>query len=161
MRTIWRIDKTRYAEAAFRGHGSLHTGGRWHRKGTQVAYASDHPGVAALEKLIWLESYEKARRSDYVLIPLRLDAEKHLEVLRRDALPPDWDAFPHPASTRETGTQWFEEKRSAVLAVPSVVLPMGKNYLINPFHADFHVLEVGTPVPFSWDSRLFKRGRKP
>lgn len=155
--TIWRIDKRRYADVAFRGYGSLKTHGRWHIKGTQVAYASEHAGVAALEKLVWLESYESAQASEYVLLDLCLDPERHLEVLSEDDLPAGWDAFPHPRSTQEIGTRWFNEERSVVLAVPSAVLPVARNYLINPFHPHFHELERGEPVPFAWDARLFTR----
>ena len=144
-------------DTAFHGKGSLKTSGRWHHKGTQVAYASEHPGVAVLEKLVWLGSYEMARESSYVLLPLHLDPEEHLEPLDASDLPDDWDPFPHPETTRDLGTQWFKEERSAVLAIPSAVLPVAKNYLINPFHPDFHELERGEPVPFSWDARLFQR----
>ena len=38
--TIWRLEKERYVDTAFRGKGSLKTSGRWHHKGTQVAYAA-------------------------------------------------------------------------------------------------------------------------
>lgn len=157
MLTIWRLEKQRYVDTAFRGKGSLKTGGRWHHKGTQVAYASEHPGVAVLEKLVWLERYEVARESNYVLLPLQIAPSEHLETLQESDLPDDWDTFPHPKSTRDMGTQWFKEESSAVLAVPSAVLPLAKNYLINPFHPDFHELEQGEPVPFSWDARLFQR----
>lgn len=157
MLTIWRLEKERYVDAAFRGKGSLKTSGRWHHKGTQVAYASEHPGVAVLEKLVWLGSYEVARESSHVLLPLHLDPTEHLETLDKSDLPDHWDTFPHPETTRALGTRWFEEERSAVLAVPSAVLPVAKNYLINPFHPDFHDLERGDPVPFSWDARLFQR----
>jgi len=77
---IWRLDKRRYAEEAFRGKGALRTSGRWHREGAQVAYASEHPGVAALEKLVWLESYERAATSDYVLLSLRVDPDRWEEA---------------------------------------------------------------------------------
>lgn len=157
MLTIWRLEKERYVDTAFRGNGSLKTSGRWHHKGTQVAYASEHPGVAVLEKLVWLERYEVARESDYVLLPLQIDPDDHLETLDESDLPDDWDAFPHPEATRDLGTRWFEMERSAVLAVPSAVLPVAKNYLINPFHPDSHELERGEPVSFSWDARLFQR----
>jgi len=158
--TIWRLEKERYADTAFRGKGSLKTSGRWHHKGTQVAYASEHPGVAVLEKLVWLERYEVARESDYVLLPLHLDTDDHLETHDESDLPDNWDSFPHLEATRDLGTQWFEAERSAVLAVPSAVLPVAKNYLINPFHPDFHELERGEPVPFSWDARLFQRAQR-
>lgn len=158
MLTIWRLEKERYAETAFRGRGSLETSGRWHHRGTQVAYASEHPGFAVLEKLVWLGSYDGVRESNYVLLSLQIDPDDHLETLNESALPKDWDAFPHPDATRDLGTQWVEAERSAVLAVPSAVLPVAKNYLINPFHPDFHDVAQGNPVPFSWDARLFQRG---
>jgi hypothetical protein len=39
--------------------------------------------------------------------------------LRREDLPQDWNALPEPNSTRQIGTKWATEKRSAVLGVPS------------------------------------------
>ena len=159
MLTLWRLEKERYADPAVRGKGSLKTSGRWHHKGTQVAYASEHPGVAVLEKLAWLGSYDGARESSYVLLPLHLHPDEHLETLDESALPDDWDSFPHPEATRTLGTRWFEAERSVVLAVPSAVLSVAKNYLINPFHPDFRKLERGEPVPFSWDARLFRRAK--
>lgn len=158
MQTIWRLEKERYADTAFRGLGSLKASGRWHHKGTQVAYASEHPGVAVLEKLVWLGNYARARESTYVLLPLHFDPDAHLETLDASHLPNNWDAFPHLDATRTLGTEWFEDERSAILAVPSAVLPVASNYLINPFHPDFHDLDRGEPVPFSWDRRIFQRG---
>lgn len=156
--TIWRLNKKRYASEAFRGLGALQSGGRWHRKGAQVAYASEHPGVAALEKLVWLESYERAIESEYVLLPLRIDPERHLETLDEpNALPNGWDSFPHLNATKEIGARWLEEERSVCLEVPSAVISVARNYLINPLHPDFSELEQGKAEPFSWDSRLFKR----
>ena len=64
---------------------------------------------------------------------------------------------PHLDTTRTLGTRWFEEERSVVLSVPSAVISTARNLLINPFHPNFHALERGTPVPFSWDERLFQR----
>jgi RES domain-containing protein len=156
---IWRLEKERYVGEAFRGKGSLKTSGRWHRKGTQVACASEHPGVAVLEKLAWLGSYEVARDSSYLLVPLEIDPDEHLERIEEPELPQGWDAFPHRDETRDIGTGWFDEERSPVLGVPSAVLSIAENYLINPFHPQFHKLDRGEPEPFSWDRRLFQRGR--
>jgi len=156
---IWRLEKARYLDEAFRGKGSLKTNGRWHLKGTQLAYASEHPGIAVLEKLAWLGSHEVARDSSYLLVPLELDPDEHLERIEESKLPQDWDTFPHQEETRDIGTNWSDEERSPVLEVPSAVLPLAENYLINPFHPQFHDLERGEPEPFSWDRRLFQRGR--
>ena len=52
------------------------------------------------------------------------------------------------------GTKWATEKRSAVLAVPSVVIPSELNFLLNPEHPDYSKIEIGTPKPVGWDPRL-------
>jgi RES domain-containing protein len=44
--------------------------------------------------------------------------------------------------------------RSAVLAVPSVIVPGEPNLLLNPAHADFKSIAIGKPEPFSFDPRL-------
>lgn len=43
--------------------------------------------------------------------------------------------------------------------VPSAVLPIAMNDLINPFPPDVHELERWEPVPFAWDARRFQRPR--
>ncbi|NBB84648.1 MAG: RES domain-containing protein [Bacteroidetes bacterium] len=154
MLTLWRLEKERYVDEAFRGYGSLKTNGRWHHKGTQVAYASEHPAVAVLEKMVWLERYAAAQNSTFLFIPLHVPPGQ-IRTLDPEMLPEGWDEFPHLRATRDIGTRWFEQEESAVLAVPSAVLPMASNYLINPFHPEVHKTERGEPVPFTWDARLF------
>ena len=105
--------------------------------------------MAVLEKLVWVGRSEWARASRHVFLPLYLDPNEPVETLDASDLPPDWDAFPHLDATRTLGTRWFEEERSVVLSVPSAVIPVAKNFLINPFHPDFRALERGQPVPFS------------
>ena len=112
-----------------------------------------------LEKLAWLGRYEVARDSNYLLVPLTFDPDEHLERIEKPELPVGWDAFPHQEETQAIGTKWADEQRSPVLGVPSAALPLAENYLINPFHPQFHDLERGEPEPFSWDRRLFQRGR--
>jgi hypothetical protein len=52
------------------------------------------------------------------------------------------------------GTKWATEKRSAVLEVPSVIIPSELNFLLNPEHPDFSKIEIGNPKPVGWDQRL-------
>ena len=89
----------------------------------------------------------------YVLIEARIP-EELIDTLRREDLPDDWNALPESNTTREIGTKWATEKRSAVLAIPSVVIPSELNFLLNPEHPDFSKIEIGTPKPVGWDPRL-------
>lgn len=53
----------------------------------------------------------------------------------------------------------MEKRKSAVLAVPSVIV--GElNYVLNPAHPDFARVNFAEPVPFRFDARLIARGEK-
>ena len=55
------------------------------------------------------------------------------------------------------GDQWLKEARSAVLLVPSVVVRLEWNALVNPVHPDAAKLTISTPEKVVWDKRLFER----
>lgn len=115
-------------------------------------YASDSPTLALLETLVHVE-HPDLLVFDYVAIPIRFD-RKHLSVLQPSNLPGDWNTWPWPSSTQQLGHTWFNKRQSAVLAVPSVVVPRQSRYLINPLHIDFGQVEIGKPEPFPVDTRL-------
>jgi RES domain-containing protein len=151
VKPLWRIIQRKYAEEAFSGKGSAKYGGRWNQKGTAVVYCSESASLAQLEVLVRTQRTKDLAL--YVLIEARVP-EELIETLRREDLPDDWNALPESNATREMGTKWATEKRSAVLAVPSVVIPSELNFLLNPEHPDFSKIEIGTPKPVGWDPRL-------
>ncbi len=51
--------------------------------------------------------------------------------------------------------QWLANRRSAVLSVPSVIIPSERNFLINPEHPRFDQIKLCTVTPFFFDPRLF------
>jgi RES domain-containing protein len=144
VRSVWRIIQRQYAEAAFSGEGSAKYGGRWNQKGTVVVYCSQSESLAQLEVLVRI-----LRAKDlalYLLIEARVP-EELIETYRREDLPQDWNALPESKSTREIGTKWAIEKCSAVLGVPSVVVPTELDFLLNPEHPDFSKISLAeTPI---------------
>ena len=62
--------------------------------------------------------------------------------------------MPPPEALAELGSGWISAARTAVLSVPSAVVPRERNYLLNPAHPDFGKIRRGSPEPFSLDSRL-------
>jgi len=54
------------------------------------------------------------------------------------------------------GTDWARKARTAVLSVPSAVVPEDRNYVLNPAHPDFRKIRAGKPQPFSFDPRMRK-----
>ena len=143
MPTAWRLAKTRYLATAWDGEGARRTGGRWNSVGTAVVYASGTLSLALVETLVHLPSgilpAYSAQRAYF---------DDSLMAILEDAnLPPDWRRDPAPASSRAIGDAWAAAGRSAVLKVPSVVVPMEFNYLLNPRHRDFTRVTIGLPVP--------------
>ena len=150
---VWRILKEKYAATAFDGEGARLHGGRWNSRGTRMVYTSGSQALAALESLVHLNPPVAFR---YAAIPVDFD-ESLLETLAKSALPKDWTEEPPPPSTQAIGDRWVKEARSAVLQVPSLLIPAEPNFLLNPAHPDFRKLKIGKPTAFSFDPRLLGR----
>ena len=52
---------------------------------------------------------------------------------------------------------WYDERRTPVLIVPSVVTLVERNILINQEHPDFARIQASQPAPVRWDARLWRR----
>lgn len=146
----WRIVKEKHAATAFDGEGAWRFGGRWNSPGTRVVYTSATLSLAALEILVHLTPPVMFK---FVAIPVEFD-DALVETVTSAALPVDWTLEPPPPSTQKLGDVWVKEVRSAVLALPSAIIPGELNYVLNPAHADFRKLVIGKPSPFSFDPRL-------
>lgn len=125
--------------------------------GTPVVYTSATLSLAALELLARLSRRNLAGQQ-FVAVRADIPGNVRVTTIERSELPTDWRAYPAPDPLRETGTRWAAEQTTAVLAVPSVLIPTELNYLLNPRHPDFRKIRVGRPEPFSFDPRLWKRG---
>lgn len=151
MPTAWRIVKKRHADSAFDGEGARRYGGRWNSPGTPVVYVSDSRALSLLEVLTGLRSVKPIQ--SYVLIPVTFDDSLVLAV-QPEELPDDWRQSPPRPSTQRIGDDWVDRKTSAMLRLPSAIVPEECNYLLNPNHPDFLKLQIGEPRDFTIDSRL-------
>jgi RES domain-containing protein len=146
----WRMVKEKHLATAFSGEGAAKTGGRWNSRGVAVVYASATRALAALETLVHLNP---PVTFNYQIVRLEFD-EAWVERLPLAAWPSDWKMEPPPLSTRQLGDAWARSSRSAILAVPSVIIPGETNYLLKPAHPDFKKIASGEPEPFTFDPRL-------
>ncbi len=153
MIVAWRIDKQRHAATGFTGEGARLYGGRWNHRGTAIVYTSESLALAALEKLVHLQS--AARRYRYIATPVEIPV-RVVRTLSLKTLPRDWCEHRALGVTRDIGSRWAAQQGSVVLRVPSVLIPGLFNYLINPLHKNFKRLSIGAGRPFSFDPRLWK-----
>lgn len=151
MPTGIRLVKSTYASTAFDGEGAREYGGRWNSPGTGVVYTAESESLAALELLVHLQSSQLLM--SYITISAEFD-NALVEVLTAAVLPPDWSEYPAPSVLQQLGDQWVSEQRSAVLQIPSVIVPNEVIYVLNPKHPDFTKITIGLPRPFKFDPRL-------
>jgi RES domain-containing protein len=153
-RIVWRITTARRARTAFSGEGARLYGGRWNPKGVPLVYCAESRALAMLEMLV----QDEPLRARYVAIPATLPDGMAIERVDRAKLPSDWRALRRAADLRTIGAAWAASKRTAVLAVPSAVLPEETNYLLNPLHTEFKRVRMGKPSTLVTDVRLLRRG---
>ena len=82
--------------------------------------------------------------------------DRAVETIDRKDLPQNWRTSPRPEAVVAIGERWVREARTAVLAVPSALLPSEKNFVMNPAHRDFGRVRVGPVEPLDLDPRLLR-----
>jgi RES domain-containing protein len=153
-RYLWRISKRKYATTAFNGEGARRFGGRWNSRGRSVVYTSATLSLAALETFVHMEISDAGNL--FVYIRAEIPDEISMEMIDISQLPSNWRNLPAPRALSEVGDKWFDEGQTAILVVPSAIIPVENNYLINPLHPDFSILQIHPPQPFELDPRMWK-----
>jgi RES domain-containing protein len=150
----WRITKQRRARTAFSGDGARLYGGRWNSPGVPLVYVAESQSLAVLEVLVHLDA--PALLEKYVFLETDFDASLFID-LDRSSLPKNWQSDPVPEATQAIGDRWVLSGDSAVLRVPSVLVPGESNFLLNPRHPDFGKIGISRPQAFRFDPRLARR----
>ena len=148
---LWRL--ARWPYRALDGEGGRLHSARWHTAGRPVVYAASHLSLAVLEVIVHAESSELP--ADLYAFALEVPDDVAVEGLDAGEMPPDWSE-PGSAACRARGDAWLAAGRTALLGVPSGIVPEETNYLINPRHPDAPRVTVERHRRFTFDSRLLK-----
>jgi RES domain-containing protein len=151
---VWRMVRRSYVSTAFSGIGASLIGGRWNPVGVPMVYCSEGVAVAAWELFVNVDRRIPPR--DLVLIPVEIPSVLRIEEIDLLSLPRNWRKHPAPTKLKQLGKRWVQRGESAVLKVPSAVIPMESNYLINPNHPDAQLIRALKPIPFDFDPRAFE-----
>lgn len=89
-----------------------------------------------------------------IAIEIHIPDGLRIRTLEMSALARGWDDPTPSDTTRDIGTNWVREGATAILSVPSSIIPSERNYLLSPTHPDFAQIQFGVPRPFHFDSRL-------
>ena len=147
----WRIVKEKHAKTAFSGEGARIFEGRWNSAGVRMVYCSEHLSLAALEILVHTQPI--AIQGKFRVFEVRWD-EAMTSAIELKKLPKGWNTQPPTAASKSIGDEWVRSARSVVLAVPSVIVPQERTFVLNPEHRDFAKIRINDIGSFVLDPRL-------
>jgi RES domain-containing protein len=148
---VWRIVSRNLSSEPFSHWGASHVGGRWNCKGQPAVYTGSNLCVSVLETVALSQV---AVLGGCIAVSAKIVLTSAPTVIDARDLPADWQAMPSPVSTQEFGSKWLVSGASAVLSVPSVILPAERIFVLNPAHPDFKSLTVVSQELF--DPRFLK-----
>lgn len=152
-RRVWRITNKRYADSAFSGEGARLWGGRFNSPKTPAVYTSSSISLALLEILV--QTNDRSNLEKMILfhadIPINL-----IQIPSPDQLPEQWDHIPVSKASQLYGDEWISNKKLPALRIPSVVVPLEFNYVINPQHELINQINISDSQSLPLDSRFYK-----
>lgn len=92
-------------------------------------------------------------REDYCLATIRIPSDKIL-IVPENTLPDGWSDYPAPSSLKGIGDRFVQSNHYLALQVPSAVLKLESNLLINPNHPDFKHVKLLTSEGIPIDRRF-------
>ncbi len=147
---FWRISNY----ATLDGTGGLFASGRWHTRGRQVVYCTENPSTALLEILVHLEIDTEDRPQNFRVLRVDGPDTVSMTTVNPADLPKDWRE--KLLFTQSVGDRWLMERRSALLRVPSALVPETWNLLVNPAHPDANALRISAIYEQAFDARFFR-----
>lgn len=148
----WRVAKARRA-TDLSGKGAALEGGRWNDVEIPAVYLGLTPAICCLETFV--------HATGRPLIPLKITCfelpDDEALYWRPDhaALPKGWAALPADRPSMDFGTRWLEQGSQLGLIIPSAILPLECNLLVNPRHPAVNDIKVIDTFDFSYDPRMF------
>jgi RES domain-containing protein len=156
---LWRIaaETRKHSADDLGGKGAASHPGRWNEEGQPVVYAAPTLAMAVLETAAHIDDGGLPLNRFVVRIDVTEAVWAARDELPAAALPVGWAAIPAGRASVKVGSDWIRSLRSAILLVPSVIVPEEWVALINPAHTDAKGIAGKTVRPFEY-ARLFRPG---
>jgi RES domain-containing protein len=145
---VYRITLTKFAASLLASGNPA----RWNSKDIKIIYTAGTRALACLENVVHRSSFGLRETFQTILVKIPDDVE--VEEIVSSSLIPGWREYKNIPYTQKLGNLWVLENKTAVLKVPSAIIPEENNYLINPLHKDFgRIIYLGNE-PFDFDERI-------
>ncbi len=151
---VYRIEREKYLDTTLSGGGAASAKGfRWNSMGTPLVYTAESRALATLEVAVHLD-ISTDLPTDRFYVEIEIPDDLPILAVALADLPEDWSAKPPTTATQMVGDDFVQQNEAAVLKVPSCIVPLEYNYLINPHHPDAKKIKVQATLPIQFDALL-------
>lgn len=126
--------------------------GRWNSEGKYVIYTSESRSLACLENLVHRSG--EGLSQNFKVLSIKIPRAATTQEVKLNQLSHNWQAYENARQTRAIGDKWYYDMKDLLLKVPSSIIPMEYNYVINTNHILFSKLKIEETSEFNFDSRL-------
>lgn len=148
---VYRITNLKYKESTLSGIGAEKVGGRWNEVGTRAVYCSENISLALLEYYVHSENIAYLPK-EIVVAKIEFPDDFVIEELKK--IPERWNQYPYSSKTTEIFTKLSKDRNFFALRVPSSIVGLEYNIILNPLYKDFGKVEVVEFINLPIDERL-------
>ena len=92
--------------------------------------------------------------SGFVMLEIDIPDDIQIKTLEPGDLPDNWNRNPPTINSQKVGDKFIDAMVFCVLKVPSVVVPVDHDYLINPHHEHFEKITIIDVKDLFFDVRI-------
>jgi RES domain-containing protein len=153
---VYRVANIKYKSTTLSGIGAEKVGGRWNKVGTRAVYCSENISLALLEYYVHSENIGTLPK-EILVAKIQIPDDFIIENLGK--LPENWNQYPYSSHTTEVFTNLATDRNFFALKVPSTVVNLESNFILNPLYKDFGKVEIVEFIQLPIDIRLKKERR--
>lgn len=153
---VYRVAHIKYKEETLSGIGAEKVGGRWNKKGTRAVYCSENMSLALLE--YYVHAGNTAHLPQSILIA-KIEIPDDFNIHKLDVLPEKWAQYPYASITTEFFSELAKSRDFFALKVPSTIIGLESNYILNPLYKDFGKVNITEFIELPLNKRLQSGGR--
>lgn len=146
---VYRLADARFADLS--GLGGVYGAARWHHKGQPILYTGQSRSICVLERFVHEDPVDMPKLK---MLTIHIPDSISIERVTDKQLPKGWDSLPESTVSRDFGSEWLQEGRTAVLQLPSAIVRDEYNFLVNPLHSEAQELQLLATTDFYYDARL-------
>lgn len=148
---LYRLANLKYKDFTLSGIGAEKVGGRWNEVGTRAVYCSENISLALLEYYIHSENIASLPKK---ILVAKIEIPDVFAIEELDKLPEKWDQYPYSSKTTSIFTHLAKSRDFFALKVPSSIVRMEYNFILNPLYKDFGKVAISEYFDLAIDPRL-------